>query len=153
MGGNLQHLLDDNNPEEKVNTTLGGRVDVARLFDDIEVVGSITVRIACYCPPFVSTKQILWQVVTCKPCHSVVAATEACFCSGREHQGDHAAPWTKDVLVTAEKRVNGEQLLAAPLCHGRVPTGLPQTVRCAQSAAPYLASQRLRRGYRALQLP
>ena len=46
VGGNLQHLLDDNNPEEKVNTTLGGRVDVARLFDDIKVVGSITVRIA-----------------------------------------------------------------------------------------------------------
>ena len=36
----------------------------------------------------------------------------------------NAAPWTKDVLVTAEKRVNGEQLFAAPLCHGCVPTGL-----------------------------
>ena len=46
VGGNLQHLLDDNDPEAKVNTTLGGRVDVARLFDDIKVVGSITVRSA-----------------------------------------------------------------------------------------------------------
>ena len=46
VGGNLQHLLDDNDPEAKVDTTLGGRVDVARLFDDIKVVGSITVRIA-----------------------------------------------------------------------------------------------------------
>ena len=44
VGGNLQHLLDDSDPEAKVNTTLGGRVDVARLFDDIKVVGSITVR-------------------------------------------------------------------------------------------------------------
>ena len=52
VGGNLQHLLDDNNPEEKVNTTLGGRVDVARLFNDIKVVGSITVRMPCYSPPF-----------------------------------------------------------------------------------------------------
>ncbi|KAK9836095.1 hypothetical protein WJX81_000640 [Elliptochloris bilobata] len=67
VGANLQHLLDDNDPESKVSTTLGGRIDVAKIFDDIKVVGSVT-------------------DATLKDTNS--------------------APWAKDLLITAEKRVN-----------------------------------------------
>ena len=39
VGGNLQRLLDNDNvdPEDKISTTLGGRIDVAHIFDDIKV--------------------------------------------------------------------------------------------------------------------
>ena len=92
VGGNLQHLLDDNDPEAKVNTTLGGRVDVARLFDDIKVVGSITVSSAL---PLSLLNVVIARprfYLTCKSCHSMVAAIMLCFCSGREHQGNQRCP-------------------------------------------------------------
>ena len=54
--------------------------------------------------------------MTCSAWYSVVVATERCCVQDASIKEINAAPWTKDVLVTAEKRVNGKQLLGgAPL--------------------------------------